>query len=259
MWAALLAIWGKKVLLIDWDLEAPGLENYFRENNESLINDIRKKEGLIVLLLKRKNEPQFDSHKIVWPNFISKIPIKNKSESKVPTIDILTAGRRDDGYIRSVRALDYGSFYEESRGGEYLEEMREYWISHYDIVLIDSRTGLTDSSGVCTIQMPDTLVMLFTATDQGYQGTLNIAQRAIKAQKSIIYDRYALKILPVPTRFDSTEFKLQRDWLTKFEHGLKDLYKTWVPEYPHDEKINIDERKILELTKLNKSSIKIID
>lgn len=247
---ALLAVWGKKVLLIDWDLEAPGLENYLREDNEHIIEEVRKKEGLIDLLIKRKNDPTYDANKIVWPGFISMIPIKTKDGHNKHSLDILTAGRRDDGYIRRVRELDYGSFYEESLGGEYLEGLREYWISHYDIVLIDSRTGLTDSSGVCTIQMPDALVMLFTATDQGFTGTLNIANRAIEAQKSIIYDRYSLKILPVPTRFDSTEFKLQRDWLTKFDQGLKEVYKTWVPDYPKDEKITIDQRKILELTKL---------
>ncbi len=247
---ALLAVWGKKVLLIDWDLEAPGLENYLKEGNEHSISEVGKKEGLIDLLLKRKNDATYDAKKIIWSGFISSIPIKSKDENVKCSIDILTAGRRDDGYIRKVRELDYGSFYEESMGGEYLEVMREYWVSHYDIILIDSRTGLTDSSGVCTIQMPDALVMLFTATEQGYAGTLNIAKRAIEAQKKIIYDRYALKILPVPTRFDSTEFKLQRDWLTKFERGLKDLYKTWVPDYPNDEKINIDHRKILDLTKL---------
>ncbi|MBK7439722.1 MAG: hypothetical protein IPI77_23995 [Saprospiraceae bacterium] len=54
----------------------------------------------------------------------------------------------------------------------------------------------------------------------------------------------------MPTRFDSTEFKLQREWLTKFEHGLKDIYKTWVPEYPGNENINLDHRQILDLTKL---------
>ena len=29
--ATLLSKWGKKVLMIDWDLEAPGLENFFKE------------------------------------------------------------------------------------------------------------------------------------------------------------------------------------------------------------------------------------
>ncbi len=58
---ALLSIWGKKVLMIDWDLEAPGLENYFKEGQETFINDIRRKEGLIDLLIHRKNNIQYDA------------------------------------------------------------------------------------------------------------------------------------------------------------------------------------------------------
>jgi len=248
---ALLALWGKKTLLIDWDLEAPGLENYFKQGNETRIAEFNKKEGLIDLLLKRKNNSTFSSADIKWSDFISTIPIQTKSNIDAPaSIDILTAGRKDDTYIKRVREMDYGSFYDDHQGGAFLEEIREYWISRYDFVLIDSRTGLTDSSGICSIQMPDVLVMLFTATDLGFKGTLEIAQRAIKAQKSIIYDRYSLKVLPIPTRFDSTEFKLQQDWLSKFEQGLKPIYSTWVPDYPKDDKINIDHRKILDLTKL---------
>jgi len=248
---ALLARWGKKILVIDWDLEAPGLENYFKQGNETRITELNKKEGLIDLLLKRKNDSNYTDAEIKWTDFISTVPVLiSNNSSKQITVDILTAGRKDESYIKRVREMDYGSFYDDHRGGDFLEGIREYWISKYDFVLIDSRTGLTDSSGVCSIQMPDVLVMLFTATDLGFKGTLEIAQRAIKAQKSIIYDRYALKVLPIPTRFDSTEFKLQQEWLGKFELGLKPIYATWVPDYPNDDNTNIDQRKILELTKL---------
>ena len=96
---ALLAVWGKKVLLIDWDLEAPGLENYLKEGNEHSISEVGKKEGLIDLLLKRKNDATYDAKKIIWSGFISSIPIKSKDENIKCSIDILTAGRRDDGYF----------------------------------------------------------------------------------------------------------------------------------------------------------------
>ncbi len=82
--------------------------------------------------------------------------------------------------------MDYGSFYEENGGGDFLEEMRAYWINAYDIVLIDSRTGLTDSGGVCSIQMPDAVVMLFTATDQGFQGTINLLKELWK-RKNLLF------------------------------------------------------------------------
>ncbi len=29
----------------------------------------------------------------------------------------------------------------------------------YDYILVDSRTGVSDTAGICTVQMPDTLVV----------------------------------------------------------------------------------------------------
>ncbi|MBK7439749.1 MAG: hypothetical protein IPI77_24130 [Saprospiraceae bacterium] len=80
---------------------------------------------------------------------MSRLSIRNNGQSS--HLDLLHAGRKDDNYIKRVREMDYGSFYEENGGGDFLEEMRAYWINAYDIVLIDSRTGLTDSGGVCSI------------------------------------------------------------------------------------------------------------
>ncbi|MEO7991401.1 MAG: AAA family ATPase [Chryseolinea sp.] len=245
---ALLASWGKKVLLIDWDLEAPGLENYFKEYIKS---DLAKREGLINVLSKRKERSDLKASQIEWNKILVNIAIPVESTlSTSARLDLLMAGQKDSSYIQNVRQLDYDKFYDEHQGGEFLENLREYWISQYDFVLIDSRTGLTDSSGVCSIQMPDILVMLFTATDQGFQGTLEVAKRAVAAQRKLIYDRFKLKLLPVPTRFDSTEFKLQQEWLTRFNDGLKDVYSTWVPDYPQDANINISHRELLDLTKL---------
>ncbi len=245
---ALLTSWGRKVLLIDWDLEAPGLENYFKEYIKV---DTSKREGLINILANKNNITGFSLSQVEWDKMLVNIevPVDKKSFPNA-RLDLLTAGLPGSTYIQNVRALDYDKFYEENEGGEFMEGLRDYWISHYDFVLIDSRTGLTDSSGICSIHMPDILVMLFTATDQGFRGTLEVAKRAVSAQEKLIYDRFKLKLLPVPTRFDSTEFKLQQEWLGRFNDGLKDVYSTWVPDYPEDADINISHRELLELTKL---------
>jgi len=246
---SLLTSWGNKVLLIDWDLEAPGLENYFKEYIKLDVSS--KKEGLINLLLRRKKQPDYSISQIDWDKCLIHIPTPiDQNQFKDARLDLLTAGVKDDNYIKNVKELDYDKFYDENNGGHFLEELREHWISQYDFVFIDSRTGLTDSSGICSIQMPDILVMLFTATEQGFAGTLDVAKRAVIAQEEIVYDRFRLKLLPVPTRFDATEFKLQQEWLGRFTEGLKSAYETWVPDYPNDKDINISHRNLLELTKL---------
>src|SRR5205823_408345 len=44
----------------------------------------------------------------------------------------------------------------------------------YDYVLIDSRTGVSDTSGICTVEMPDTLVTCFTLNDQSIIGASGV-------------------------------------------------------------------------------------
>ncbi len=45
--AALLARWGQRVLIIDWDLEAPGIEKFFERG---LIGSRRATSGLVELM-----------------------------------------------------------------------------------------------------------------------------------------------------------------------------------------------------------------
>ena len=67
--------------------------------------------------------------------------------------------------------------YSKYNGGEFIENLRNEWKDNYDFVLVDSRTGVTDIGGICTIQLPDVLILLFTATQQAYQGILDIAAK----------------------------------------------------------------------------------
>ncbi len=49
--AALLARWGYKVLAVDWDLEAPGLEQFFAGHLNR--DELHRREGVIDLLERR--------------------------------------------------------------------------------------------------------------------------------------------------------------------------------------------------------------
>jgi Mrp family chromosome partitioning ATPase len=44
--AALLAQWGRKVLVVDWDLEAPGLDRYFQK---FISGSGRRSDGIVDL------------------------------------------------------------------------------------------------------------------------------------------------------------------------------------------------------------------
>src|SRR5437016_9187468 len=57
--AALLTTWGKKVLVVDWDLEAPGVEHFFFQNSSDDLTRIHQRTGLIDMLteLSEKTAP----------------------------------------------------------------------------------------------------------------------------------------------------------------------------------------------------------
>ena len=47
---------------------------------------------------------------------------------------------------------------------------------NYDYVLIDSRTGFGDTSGITTMMLPDVLVNCFTLNTQSVDGGADIAR-----------------------------------------------------------------------------------
>jgi len=227
--AVLLSSWGKRVLIVDWDLEAPGLEHFYSSFFD--VDLIKERLGVVDLL-----DGNLSSN---WQDSVIPIQI---NDSKEP-IHFISAGKRDEEYFAKVQNFNVESFYEQG-GGAFIEQLREEWKSKYDFVLIDSRTGVTEIGGICTVQLPDLVVLLFTATQQGFSGTLDIALRASKAQQRLPYDRQKLIFMPVLTKFDTqTEFKLSQEWLTKFSDELEFIYRDWLPK-------NIKPRVFLEATKI---------
>ena len=220
--AVILAQWGFKTLVIDWDLEAPGLENFYRNYINTAV--VTEKKGLIDLMTLKANDPGTVVDEIKWDEYISHIDI-----GKDLRLDIITAGKRDDDYIKKVKQLDYTDFYQNADGGQYLEDLREYWLQHYNFILIDSRTGLTDSSGICSIHMPDVLVLLFTPNEQSFNGVKNVAKKAIQGQKKIIYDRFRLRTLPVPSRIEYQETGLLDEWMKRIYDQSSDMLE-WLPK-----------------------------
>ncbi len=78
----------------------------------------------------------------------------------------------------------------------------------YDYILIDSRTGVSDTAGVCTVQMPDTVVVCFTFNNQSIRGAAAVAS-SIQAQHQRVGEvapgKERFRIFPVATRVDNSE------------------------------------------------------
>ena len=233
--AVLLVRMGKRVLAVDWDIEAPGLHKFFRDFD---IKSQRNQEGLLDLLIHHQ-EAYRKNEETNWRDYVCEVDLSGKHP-----LSLLTSGRQDNSYAGKVLAFDWNLFFSESNGGDFIESLRDDWHEEYDVTLIDSRTGITDSGGVCTIQLPDILVPVFTTNEQSLYGAIDVALRAQEGRQELAYDRMPLLVFPLPSRFDGrTEYKESKLWLDRFatETGL--FYSDWLPE-------SVSPLQIIERTKL---------
>jgi len=231
--AIILSQWKYKVLVVDWDLAAPGVEFFFKDflNLEKAF----QAKGIIELLYEAQ-----PGSSLKWQNFCLEFQI---TENARP-LHLLSAGERDDNYFSKVTGLDVDEFYSDREGGLFIESLRDEWKQEYDFILIDSRTGITDIGGICTIQLPDILVLLSTATEQSLNSSLEIAKNANLARHKLTVDRYTLLLLPILSRIDARhEFEKSRNWITRFAREFAEIYDYWLPT-------SVNRRDFVDQTKI---------
>jgi MinD-like ATPase involved in chromosome partitioning or flagellar assembly/GTPase SAR1 family protein len=244
--AWILASQGKRVLTLDWDLEAPGLHRYFQPFLTD--KDLTASEGIIDFVQRfmtaasipqpnanneekksvddkpdARNEPDDEWYK-PYTNILRYAASLDWEFKNEGTIDFIPAGRQGSSYATRINSFDWRFFYEKLGGGRLLELAKEKMRSEYDYILIDSRTGVSDTSGICTIQMPDILVVCFTLNNQGIDGAAAISQDVFEQRfNSVAAGRdktmpsqnsseanETIRIFPVPMRIENAEkVKLQ--------------------------------------------------
>ncbi len=163
-----------------------------------------------------------------YQDYLCKIFIDSKIN-----ISLLASGReQDSNYSANLEKFDWEVFLSKKLSGEFLESLRNDWKKDFDIVLIDSRTSLSDSSGICTIFFPDIIIPMFTANYQSLYGVRDIMRLAKNARLKIPNERMALTIFPVPSRFAArAEFRESQEWLDRFSKELEEFYVDCLPKY----------------------------
>ena len=148
-----------------------------------------------------------------------------------PPFDLLRSGDDSESYGARVADFSWPRFFAEQDGAEFIEGLRQQWVKDYDLVLIDSRTGVTDSGGVCTIQLPDLLVFVLTANQQNLDGFDRITTSIQDTRAALPYDRGRLPILPVLSRLDGrVEIDLAKKWLSVAADDLSTVMADWLPQ-----------------------------
>jgi len=222
-WLARRSAGASRVLLIDWDLEAPGLQRFFPESEA---RDGAQQEGLINYFEAIRAGLESDSAMYdriageTGPDVMREaFPLASYlMRDVVPGVDLLRAGRLDGDYARMVSAFNWIQFHEKYQ--YVFRALREMIATDYRYCLIDSRTGFNDVSGVCTMLMAEKLVLVFTPNRQSLSGVLDLATRAVGYRRSSD-DFRPLAIFPLPSRIENAELDLKQQWRTRYQEEFE--------------------------------------
>ena len=264
--ADILARRGLRVLAIDFDLEAPGLERYFQVEKTAALANL----GLIDLLQSFKKSlsgaaPMDDAaefrdlHRFIFP--VYQRPLPNGGE-----LHLMTAGQRESAsqyrqYALAVRTFDWQDFYFNWEGEAFFEWLRTDLAQAvgsrppYDVVLVDSRTGVTEMGGVCAYQLSDVIVMLCAANHQNVEGTRAVAQDFRSDTVRALRRGRPLEMVVVPARIEQRDERLLEAFFARFNSffmddepaafcaaglSFRDLMIPYQPEYAFEEVVVSD-------------------
>ena len=257
------------ILMIDWDLEAPGLHRYFQNYIENSVNKsfaFDSHPGLIDLFYEMKQlcEQKQITNDDIPDSYFSEIKLeKYILKTSIRSLYLMSAGQLNEEYSSRVNGFNWEEFF--NSYPSLMLKLSEYLSRKYNYVFIDSRTGHTDISGICTAIMPDKLVVVFTPNKQSIVGVIDITKMAVDYRKESD-DLRQLLVFPLVSRVEPSEPQLRQDWRfgnkskaiigyqKQFESLFNDIYRLdkcdltsyfddvqiqYVPRYAYGEEVAV--------------------
>jgi MinD-like ATPase involved in chromosome partitioning or flagellar assembly len=184
--AAILARHGQRVVAVDLDLEAPGF------GLSRVTAHPASQLGVSDFILDRRVRGELPLTDYVYP------VLKDECEDR---LHLMPAGTRGRELIRRLP-----SFYADLEGDDALAfQLLVAEIGHVlapDYLLFDSRTGLADVAGVCTIELPQVLVAVCGLSEQNIQGMAAVLDELAEHPARDEGVAHVLVMSPVPRAED---------------------------------------------------------
>lgn len=264
---------GYTTLLVDWDLEAPGIERYFEQRFKLDLNEIEERPGLIDMIKTYVNlasQPKHIDNESLYPPIEDYIYTIDKEENS--SLMLLHSGRRGKGklwseYASFVQNFDWVDFYEAWDGGNYLEWMRERFKQIADIILIDSRTGITEMGGITTQHLADAVLILCGANIENINNNARMAQNFTSDAVKKARNNRQLDVMVIPSRIDDADSEGFGEFLERFSkefehipmHVFDDGYKyidITIPYLPH---FSYKETLVIDNDETEKTAIRLLE
>lgn len=233
--AVYLSRFGQKVCVVDFDLEAPGVHYKLSEFFPGPIDD-----GLVDYIHEFTSTGKVPAKLDRFVMDAANLPEKYGNIQLIPAGNVLSTG-----YWKKLASIDWhGLFYRE--GGEgvpFFLEFKERIAKELnpDFLLIDSRTGITEVSGVCTSILPDRVVFLIVNNRENIEGSRQILRGIQKAKRldsqEPVNVNFVLTRIPLPKDEDDVmgEQEIIKNIKGFLEEGSEQL----------DEQLNIKEIQVL--------------
>jgi len=209
---------GKKVAIIDLDLEAPGLSTIFPG-----VEGRSAAHGVVDYLLERPLIPQSE---IDLENFYHLID-DSAIVGDGPPITVIPAGNLDANYLEKLARIDYEAIYQIREGTapplqELLNHIRNQ--REVDYILLDSRAGLHDLGGLTLSGISHLDVLFGLNNEQSWRGmelVINFLgrNRIIRNQKQL-HCALVFSLAPEPggKREETSQRFLERSYQLFSDH-----------------------------------------
>src|SRR2546421_799957 len=182
--ANILATRGLKVVMIDFDLEAPGLSSlYLSEDTDTY--------GVLDYIHQRFLTP--DENQPSISECIRRIDVPARGE-----LYLIPAGEYNEGYIHRLADLDIHVLYQRERNPihQLLDDVKAYLDP--DIILIDARTGFTEMGAIALFDQADLGIICFSPTNQSFTGLRWVVKAASKQRSYRGIPDLRFLLTPVP-------------------------------------------------------------
>lgn len=209
--AGILASRNRRVVMVDFDLEAPGISVLFQNDLEN-INE--EQYGVLDYLHQRYLTP--DQNVPTIGNCICQVNLDTRGE-----LFLVPAGEYNENYIHRLADLDRHSLQSFYKGEinpvqQLITDIKDRLDP--DVILIDARPGFNDTSAIALFDLADTAIICFSPTDQSFEGLRWVVQ-AVKKQREY-QGKPDLHFLLTPIAPVGDE--LQRIWTNKVESWIED-------------------------------------
>lgn len=154
-----LAHRGRRVLVVDFDLEAPGLDTF------PALRPSTPQPGLVDFVARYLDTNEAPDVR----EFVGAAP-------GIDNLQVMPAGTIGRSYANDFARINWRRLYDEREGFLLFEDLKAQWRQALapDYVLIDSRTGFSDTGGICTRQLPDAVTVLFFPNEQNLRGLAKV-------------------------------------------------------------------------------------